>query len=185
MNATVLVLCCLALLLLTCVLLRKYAGPHTSRSVRCVVFVSWMLGFLGSVLLPFDIAEALLAVSNGSDTPPSDAAVGWVWVVVFGVTWALSWVVMPIMLDYELSGEFTQKRRFVAALRANLLLYAVGIVAVTIIYAVAHFVVDGGGDDDGGGSGGSGGSGSGGGRSASTGGAALDLLIAAGNVYGM
>ena len=48
-------------LVIVCVfLVRYYKAPSVTYDVIIAVYISWVLGFAGILLLPYDMAEALL-----------------------------------------------------------------------------------------------------------------------------
>jgi hypothetical protein len=89
-----------------------FTGAHTvsPRAPRTCRF----LGFLGTLLLPLDIGN-----HNGDD-PVLQAS----WLLVYWVTFVLSWGVLPLQQEYYASGEFTFRRRLCQSLRINIAIYA-------------------------------------------------------------
>lgn len=59
-------------------------------------------GFVGIAIFPFDIGVA----TEGSAA--SKGLVG-LWNVIYWITFLLSWVFLPLMMDYWASGEFSKK----------------------------------------------------------------------------
>ncbi len=93
-----------------------FRAPEVSWPITSLVLLSWWLGFSGTILLAADLAEA--SGPCRSLTPPI-----WLeksWAVVYWTTFALAWVILPMVRDYCLSGEFTSRARFLSALRLNL-----------------------------------------------------------------
>ena len=62
-------------------------------------------GFVGIAIFPFDIGLA----KEGD--PASKGLVG-LWTVVYWVTFVLSWIVLPLVMDYWASGEFSKRSDF-------------------------------------------------------------------------
>lgn len=54
------------LAVLTAWLVRFFAAPRSPRLALATVFVSWYLGFFGTLFLPIDIAEAYYSVVSAS-----------------------------------------------------------------------------------------------------------------------
>ena len=51
-----------------------------------------------------------------------------VWVVVYWITFLLTWAVIPVVSEFQAAGEFTFRARLLASLRANLRFYLVLVV---------------------------------------------------------
>ncbi len=93
-----------------------FRAPEVSWPITCLVLLSWWLGFSGTILLTADLAEA--SGPCRSLTPP--IWLGKSWAVVYWTTFVLAWVILPMVRDYCLSGEFTSRAKFLSALRLNL-----------------------------------------------------------------
>lgn len=149
-------------------LLAQYKDPHVTPAVHGAVFVSWALGFLGLLLLPVDLAEngfvattapavaGVGTVGNASasanetvallsaGTPPEDhVRYLWAWQVLYWLTFALSWLVLPFLAEFCQNGEFLLDRRILSSLKRLVLhwtiLAAVGGVVVVYLVFVGHF----------------------------------------------
>ena len=115
-------------------LLRRYAHPTTSRSYLCAVWLSWFLGCAGIVLLPVDIC---VVVATGCEAP-AGIYVAWMW--VYWLTFAMAWVVDPIMQSYHDDGGWSVKDRLRGALHVNIKFYVVTVaIIVGVVIAVAVF----------------------------------------------
>jgi hypothetical protein len=114
----------LALFALTALLLRYYRSPDVGRWISATVFGGWYLGFFGTVLLPYDLV-----------TDDANGIVIDLWYILFWSTWLLSWVIMPVMMSFWQSGEFSVQNRLAAAVKENVLIY-LGMAVLVIIFAV-------------------------------------------------
>lgn len=118
-------------LLLACIcalLVRHYAQKGVTLDVRVTVFLSWLLGFAGILLLPYDISQALGQQQDG-DTAPAPSAprhmlpLTHAWDFIYWSTFVLAWVVLPVQDAYHASGHFTPRDKLAEALRKNLYFY--------------------------------------------------------------
>ncbi len=86
-----------------------------SWAIVCLVLLSWWLGFTGTILLTAYLAEAsgpcrLLKPPIWLETS---------WAVVYWTTFVLAWVILPMVHNYCMNGEFTSRARLLSALRLN------------------------------------------------------------------
>mmetsp|Transcript_22 Transcript_22/g.73 ORF Transcript_22/g.73 Transcript_22/m.73 type:complete len:669 (-) Transcript_22:270-2276(-) len=124
----------------TGLLLWFYKAPEVPAAVAGLIFVCWYLAFSGTLLLPMDLACAsgYDDVKEKSSAPCSEPIrEAWLW--VYWSTFMLTWVVLPIALEYLRSGEFTHWRRLRYALRVNAISYGVALVlgVVLVVYLLA------------------------------------------------
>lgn len=132
-NAAAVVAVEFVLLAVVCgILVRYYASPSVTLDVKASVFLSWLLGFAGILLLPYDIALTI----SGTERQASLTSA---WSFIYWSTFALAWVLLPLQDAYHASGHFTARERAVEALRRNLVFYLACLVlgAAYVAYAIA------------------------------------------------
>mmetsp|Transcript_60755 Transcript_60755/g.166852 ORF Transcript_60755/g.166852 Transcript_60755/m.166852 type:complete len:246 (-) Transcript_60755:968-1705(-) len=106
------------LMVVTGILVWYYRSKElTPAGIAGVIFVSWYLGFVGTLLLPIDIAQS---ITEGKSRALLDC-----WYVVYWSTFVLTWLVLPVLNDAWYAGEFTWSKRFMSAIKINLKFYAV------------------------------------------------------------
>mmetsp|Transcript_65745 Transcript_65745/g.189564 ORF Transcript_65745/g.189564 Transcript_65745/m.189564 type:complete len:603 (+) Transcript_65745:77-1885(+) len=71
----------------------------------------FLLALATIALTPFDVAGALCN--------PSDMSKAFTWQPIYWITMLLTWVVCPLLFEYEASGEFTVVQRLTTAIRRN------------------------------------------------------------------
>jgi hypothetical protein len=87
--------------------LRHYARRDMPRPYFAVVFISWWLGIIGAAtLLPLDIAIASID-GLGEE---SHVLHVW-WMAEYWITFAFSWVICPILMEYWAAGQFSVKAK--------------------------------------------------------------------------
>lgn len=113
------------LFVFTALLLRYYAARGIHVAYLAAVFVSWYLGFFGTLLLPVDVEETIEREPLG--------AFETLWMLVYWTTFILSWIVLPILMEFYASGAFTFKDRMKDSLKSNLKFYAAILLLSTVI----------------------------------------------------
>lgn len=108
------------LLILTLFLVWWYRSELTPPALVVVIALSWFLGFLGTLLLPIDIA-----VSSAIGFSPVLLNC---WTALYWSTFALAWAVLPILNDAWYAGDFTWRSRFLTAVKVNCTFYFVSAV---------------------------------------------------------
>ncbi|KAE9020650.1 hypothetical protein PR003_g14224 [Phytophthora rubi] len=100
-------------------LLAHYKDAKVPTVVHAAVFTSWALGFLGLLLLPMDLATNGLVASAG-DTAVGNASLEEYltgWRLLYWLTFVLSWVGLPFLVEFRQNGEFELEKRIISSLR--------------------------------------------------------------------
>lgn len=110
--------CILAVVCLA--LLKHYASPIVTADVKMTIWLSWLLGFAGILLLPYDIGVVLLIDGReGTDSGPLQTT----WKFIYWSTFMLAWLVLPLQHDYHISGHFDPIDKMKEAIRKNIYFY--------------------------------------------------------------
>lgn len=96
-------------------LIRQYSLPQVSHTVKALVYLTWLFCFIIVVLLPYDIYYSL----------EDHNAMGIIWKCIYYAIFVLTWVLLPIAQEYEVSGEFSVKSRLKSAIISNLIIYGI------------------------------------------------------------
>ncbi|OQR92970.1 hypothetical protein ACHHYP_03047 [Achlya hypogyna] len=130
---------CLALAAGTAALIHHYKDAQVGPIVSCTVFFSWFVGFLGLVLLPMDLT------SVNDRTNYESILVGWK--LVYWFTFLLSWLVLPILIEFSQSGAFSTEQRLRLSIkylvRHYAVLLSVGAIFFLYLIVVDHFSISG------------------------------------------
>ena len=78
-------------------LIYKYASKKTPYHILGFVFIGYFFSFFVVVVLPFDVYTAIAGNSNSSLYD--------MWLVVYWVSFALCWFLLPMMKEIEMAGE--------------------------------------------------------------------------------
>ncbi|CAM9213039.1 unnamed protein product [Laminaria digitata] len=111
-----------------------YRARDVPLGVSACVFLSWLLGFTGTLLLPADIVLTLL---NGEHSM-------WmlrVWYTVYWMTFFLAWVALPILYESWQAGELTWMERLKSAIRLNIRQYL--LMALALVLFVIYLLISG------------------------------------------
>ncbi|GLE09953.1 hypothetical protein PINS_up021898 [Pythium insidiosum] len=126
-------------------LLRRYCDAYVHPLIVGAVYVSWVLGFVGLLLLPIDIAGSAAPLADTA-SQQSDSLL-WFWQALYWTTFAMSWGILPFLCEFSQNGEFGMRRRLVSSLRRFLLhwtiLLAVALVGMGYLFFVDHFSLQG------------------------------------------
>ncbi|OWZ20989.1 hypothetical protein PHMEG_0004536 [Phytophthora megakarya] len=126
--ATLAAIC--GLLSFTWWLLAHYKDTKVPTVVHAAVFTSWALGFVGLLLLPMDLAtNGLVASSQRSGNFAEEKSTfkeylqGWR--LLYWLTFVLSWVGLPFLVEFRQNGEFELEKPLYLILVDHLSLYGV------------------------------------------------------------
>ncbi|XP_010272982.1 PREDICTED: LMBR1 domain-containing protein 2 homolog A-like [Nelumbo nucifera] len=95
--------------------LKYFAGPYVPRYVFFTVAYAWFCSLSIIILVPADIWTTIIRHENGG------IAFFWSW--SYWSTFALTWVVVPLIQGYEDAGDFTMKERLKTSIQQNLVFY--------------------------------------------------------------
>jgi hypothetical protein len=128
------------LALLTVLMVQYFRSPElTPTFISVTVGASWYLGFLGTLLLPLDIAHAA--------TIGSSSTLVVAWDCVYWSTFWLCWVVLPVLYEAWYAGDLTWRGRLLSAVKANIKFYAavalLGLAAAVYLMASKQMTMSG------------------------------------------
>lgn len=76
-----------------------YKGKMVTLDVSLTVYLSWTLGCVGILLLPYDMSLTLvLGVQSQSLVD--------IWNYTYLITFLLAWIILPMQYEYHNSGHF-------------------------------------------------------------------------------
>jgi hypothetical protein len=110
-------------------LIRYYKGNMVTYDVAFSVYLSWVLGFAGILLLPYDISVAVV------DDRKNEILVI-VWNFVYWSTFGLAWLVLPLQMEFHNSGQFTFAEKLKDAVRKNFrsILFSASVGITYVVY---------------------------------------------------
>jgi hypothetical protein len=124
-------------------LLAHYKDAMVPGLVHAAVFASWTLGFLGLLLLPMDLATNGLVASSQSATDTEQEKETFkdylgCWRMLYWLTFVMSWVGLPFLVEFRQNGEFELDRRVWSSTRRLLFHWTVlaGAMVVVALYLI-------------------------------------------------
>lgn len=155
MAVIVLVACWVIAFVVVGRLLYRYRNPRTTHTfILLSVFLSWLLPFSITFLLPIDVSSTRYeqCVQGLGDSQRSMGGKicekswlyvsasyrHWSWVLVYWSTFLLSWLLVPFLQGYVLGGQFTVLGKTCYSLRLNLIFYGVGFVVIGLLVGYLH-----------------------------------------------
>lgn len=131
----------IAVFLFTCYLVKFYAHKNTNWYVITFVFIGWFLAFSVIILIPVDVHAS---ISENLSSDERDIA-SITWHIVYWIVFCLCWVILPVIQEYEMAGEFRFKSRLKTAIwrhvRILLLLGAIGLVGVIYLLITGKMTI--------------------------------------------
>lgn len=113
----------------------NFAKRNTNIVYLFSIFVSWFFGFFTIIFLPLDIALA-------SDETYNNEKLTTFWKSVYWITFFLSWIILPLILEFYNSGRITVFERIIDSLKRNLKFYAIistiVIIGLCLIIAISN-----------------------------------------------
>ena len=103
------------------------------------IFMSWFFGFFTIIFLPLDIALA-------NDETYNNENLTVLWKIVYWITFFLSWIILPFMLEFYNSGKVTIVDRIIDSLKRNFKFYAIvstiAIIGLCLVIAVGNININ-------------------------------------------
>ncbi len=130
-------------LILSAILIRYYASPQVSFATMTLATISFALGFSGTVLLPIDLSLTEIDNNNQNQDDNNnndDMNMMLPWHILFWSTFILAWLILPLVREMLLSGEFTVYTRLKDGFRKMIrqLLILSLLVIIFIIWLAFH-----------------------------------------------
>ena len=125
-------------MVLVFILLFYYARRKTNPLVLVTAYITWFLNFILVFFLPFDIYLTKKKEENnkfeGDDATLESILING-YKIIYWSLFFLSWLFVPLLQEYENSGEFTKTGKLCYSIKSNLLFYGI-CGAVCIIFFV-------------------------------------------------
>jgi len=124
----------------------NYYGDRKSSPwyVILSIIIGWFLSFSIILVLPLDITSSIYRGLSDEEKLKTDPPIGYqseefftiFWNIVYWISYVLTWLALPLLSGYILSGHFTPLKKFKDSIYQNILFYGVlgGIGVVFVIY---------------------------------------------------
>ncbi|KAM3130152.1 hypothetical protein pb186bvf_017755 [Paramecium bursaria] len=106
-------------------LVREYAQKQVTCMIKTVTFIAWVISFAIVFIIPHDIYFTLQGI-GGTE---------YIWRIILWTNFFLTWILLPLLQDYEEGGEFTSREKLTSSLKINMERY-LKYGALTLIFLV-------------------------------------------------
>ena len=116
-----------------------YARSKMNILIFITSLICWCMNLFLIILIPYDVYYTQTNYINTPETTKNFIELGYQ--ITYWVLFVISWVIIPIMKEYEKSGEFTVLEKFKASLISNLKFFITLLVicVVGIIFCIFKF----------------------------------------------
>ena len=129
-------------LLVAIVIILSYVRKGTNKLVTLISIITWFLDFYMVILLPYDICITNKQKRKEDLTQAEQDTIEIIKIsyqVTYWMTFFITWLIIPLLKNYESSGEFTRWEKFKYSIRSNLILYAIELFICIILFIWAFF----------------------------------------------
>ena len=118
--------------LLSFILVFYYTRRGTNPLAILTAAITWSLNFILIIFIPYDIYYTYSGIKD--DNIKTLLIIGYqlsYWILFF-----CSWIFIPLMQEYEDSGDFTKKKKFIRSIKNNLIFYLIlGLISLALLIA--------------------------------------------------
>ena len=128
----------LACIIFSFILVYFYSRRGTNLLVLITAGVTWSLNFILVVFIPYDI---YYSYREGEKDESFENILTVGYYIIYWSLFICSWIFVPLMQEYEDSGDFTKKKKFIHSIKSNLIFYGILLVIGIILLIIAFFVL--------------------------------------------
>lgn len=128
----------IACIIFSFLLVYYYSRRGTNLLALVTAGVTWSLNFILVIFIPYDIYYSYK--ENAEDESVENIlTVGYY--IIYWSLFICSWIFVPLMQEYEDSGDFTKKKKFIHSIKSNLIFYGIlGIISL-ILLIISFFII--------------------------------------------
>ena len=128
----------LVCIILSFILVYFYSRRGTNPLALITAGVTWSLNFILVVFIPYDIYYSYKEDAE-DESVENILTVGYY--IIYWSLFFCSWIFVPLMQEYEDSGDFTKKKKFIHSIKSNLIFYGVlGVISILFLI-IAFFIL--------------------------------------------
>ena len=128
----------LVCIILSFILVYFYSRRGTNPLALITAGVTWSLNFILIVFIPYDIYYSYKEDAE-DESVENILTVGYY--IIYWSLFICSWIFVPLMQEYEDSGDFTKKKKFIHSIKSNLIFYGVlGVISILFLI-IAFFIL--------------------------------------------
>ena len=118
-------------LIISNILVFYYSRRGTNPLALITAALTWGLNFILIVFLPYDIFYTYSGKEE-DEVIKNLLSVGYKF--LYWTLFICSWIFVPLMQEYEDSGDFTKKKKFIRSIKNNMIFYGIlGVIAITFL----------------------------------------------------
>ena len=131
-HISIIVELCISLIL--CLLILLY---FSRKKMNIIIFITsllcWFMNLFLIILIPYDV---YYSQKNDKQIPkPSENLIDYGFQLTYWILFILSWFIIPILQEYEISGEFKVSEKLKASLKSNIKFFVtLGIIGLIAIF---------------------------------------------------
>lgn len=128
----------LVCIILSFILVYFYSRRGTNPLALITAGVTWSLNFILVIFIPYDIYYSYKEDAE-DESVENILTVGYY--IIYWSLFICSWIFVPLMQEYEDSGDFTKKKKFIHSIKSNLIFYGVlGVISILFLI-IAFFIL--------------------------------------------
>lgn len=124
-------------IIISILLVLYYSRRGTNPLVLITAATTWCLNFILIVFLPYDIFYTYSGKEE-DEIIKDILSIGYKF--LYWTLFICSWIFVPLMQEYEDSGDFTKKRKLIRSIKNNLIFYGI-LAAVAITFLVVGIII--------------------------------------------
>jgi len=120
----------IACIIVSFLLVYFYSRRGTNPLALITAGVTWSLNFILIVFIPYDIYYSYKEDAH-DESIENILTIGYN--IIYWSLFICSWIFVPLMQEYEDSGDFTKKKKFIRSIKNNLIFYGIlGIIGIVL-----------------------------------------------------
>ncbi len=125
-------------LIISFVLVFFYSRRGTNPLALLTAGITWCLNFILVIFIPYDIYYTYSGKNNENEI--ENYLLDLLYKIIYWFLFVCSWIFIPLMQEYEDSGDFTKKKKFIRSIKNNLIFYLIlGVISI-ILLVIGFFV---------------------------------------------
>ena len=124
-------------IIISFILVFYYSRRGTNPLALITAGFTWCLNFILIVFIPFDIYYTYSKDEENEDVHKF-LYIGYY--IIYWTMFICSWIFVPLMQEYENSGDFTKKQKFIRSIKNNIIFYGIlGIIGIIFLVIGLRF----------------------------------------------
>ena len=126
-------------IIVSIILVFYYSRKGTNPLALITAGFTWCLNFILIVFIPFDI---YYTYSDNKEDYNIHKILSIGYQFIYWTVFFCSWIFVPLMQEYEDSGDFTKKQKFIRSIKNNIIYYAILLIIAIVVLVIALIYFD-------------------------------------------